>query len=40
MELGEQLMHASNENRANDIEYKLAKLTDRWQRLMDLMDAR
>ncbi|XP_063958479.1 nesprin-1-like [Lytechinus pictus] len=38
--VGAKLIPASNEARASDIEYKLAKLNDRWMRLMELVDAR
>ncbi|XP_030855588.1 nesprin-1 isoform X2 [Strongylocentrotus purpuratus] len=38
--VGARLIPASNEARASDIEYKLAKLNDRWMRLMELVEAR
>ncbi|XP_033126157.1 nesprin-1-like isoform X2 [Anneissia japonica] len=40
IDLGERLMKASNELKSNDIEYKLAKLNDRWHHLMELIIAR
>ncbi|XP_022095690.1 nesprin-1-like isoform X2 [Acanthaster planci] len=39
-ELGQRLITASNEARASDIEYKLAKLAERWNHLMELVGAR
>lgn len=39
-DLGERLVEASNKAKASDIEYKLAKLDDQWQQLLDLREAR
>ncbi|XP_023932384.1 nesprin-1-like [Lingula anatina] len=37
---GHRLIKSSSEVRANDIEYKISKLRDRWQRLQELVTAR
>uniref|UniRef100_A0A8C6V408 KASH domain-containing protein n=1 Tax=Naja naja TaxID=35670 RepID=A0A8C6V408_NAJNA len=39
-EMGERLAKASHESKAQDIEYKLGKVNDRWQHLLDLIAAR
>ncbi|XP_032194599.1 nesprin-1 isoform X17 [Mustela erminea] len=39
-QLGERLARASHESKASEIEYKLGKVNDRWQHLLDLMAAR
>ncbi|KAI8478923.1 hypothetical protein Bbelb_433440 [Branchiostoma belcheri] len=39
-DMGQQLLKAGNEARATEIEYKLAKMQDRWQHLTDLKCAR
>ncbi|KAI5181411.1 Galactose-3-O-Sulfotransferase 4, partial [Manis pentadactyla] len=36
----ERLARASHESKASEIEYKLGKINDRWQHLLDLMAAR
>ncbi|XP_016067047.1 PREDICTED: nesprin-1-like isoform X3 [Miniopterus natalensis] len=38
--MGERLARASHESKASEIEYKLGKVNDRWQHLLDLMAAR
>lgn len=38
--MGERLAKASHESKASDIEYKLGKINDRWQHLLDLIAAR
>ena len=37
---GRQLMAASSEVRGHDLEYKITKLNDKWQRLQDLAATR
>lgn len=37
---GQRLMAGSSEVRANDIEYKIKRLLDKWQRLEDMMATR
>ncbi|KAM6463512.1 nesprin-1-like isoform 1-T1 [Liasis olivaceus] len=39
-EMGERLAKASHESKALEIEYKLGKVNDRWQHLLDLIAAR
>ncbi|XP_030905633.2 nesprin-1 isoform X2 [Melopsittacus undulatus] len=39
-EMGERLAKASHESKASEIEYKLSKINDRWQHLLDLIAAR
>ncbi|XP_055981911.1 nesprin-1 isoform X7 [Sorex fumeus] len=39
-QMGERLAKASHESKASEIEYKLGKVNDRWQHLLDLMAAR
>ncbi|KAB0401732.1 hypothetical protein E2I00_018438 [Balaenoptera physalus] len=39
-QMGERLARASHESKASEIEYKLGKINDRWQHLLDLMAAR
>ncbi|NXT73431.1 SYNE1 protein, partial [Zapornia atra] len=39
-EMGERLAKASHESKASEIEYKLGKINDRWQHLLDLIAAR
>lgn len=39
-QMGERLARASHESKAAEIEYKLGKVNDRWQHLLDLMAAR
>ncbi|XP_049759928.1 nesprin-1 isoform X14 [Elephas maximus indicus] len=39
-QMGERLAKASNESKASEIEYKLGKVNDRWQHLLDLIAAR
>lgn len=39
-EMGERLAKASHESKAQEIEYKLGKVNDRWQHLLDLIAAR
>nr|KAF6462347.1 hypothetical protein HJG59_011373 [Molossus molossus] len=39
-QMGERLARASHESKASEIEYKLGKVNDRWQHLLDLMAAR
>lgn len=39
-QMGERLAQASHESKASEIEYKLGKINDRWQHLLDLMAAR
>lgn len=39
-EMGERLAKASHESKALEIEYKLGKVNDRWQHLLDLISAR
>lgn len=39
-EMGERLAKASHESKAVEIEYKLGKVNDRWQHLLDLIAAR
>ncbi|EPY80656.1 nesprin-1, partial [Camelus ferus] len=38
-QMGERLARASHESKASEIEYKLGKINDRWQHLLDLMAA-
>lgn len=38
--MGERLAKASHESKALEIEYKLGKVNDRWQHLLDLIAAR
>lgn len=38
--MGERLAKASHESKASEIEYKLGKINDRWQHLLDLIAAR
>nr|XP_023420318.1 nesprin-1 isoform X2 [Cavia porcellus] len=39
-QMGERLAKASHETKASEIEYKLGKVNDRWQHLLDLIAAR
>ncbi|KAM6126873.1 nesprin-1-like [Pterocles gutturalis] len=39
-QMGERLAKASHESKASEIEYKLGKINDRWQHLLDLIAAR
>jgi len=39
-QMGERLARASHESKASEIEYKLGKVNDRWQHLLDLTAAR
>ncbi|RXM34120.1 Nesprin-1 [Acipenser ruthenus] len=39
-QMGERLAMASHESKAAEIEYKLSKVNDRWQHLLDLIGAR
>ncbi|XP_038626046.1 nesprin-1 isoform X2 [Tachyglossus aculeatus] len=39
-QMGERLARASHESKASEIEYKLGKVNDRWQHLLDLIAAR
>lgn len=39
-QMGERLAKASHESKASEIQYKLSKVNDRWQHLLDLMAAR
>ncbi|XP_063773938.1 nesprin-1 isoform X14 [Pseudophryne corroboree] len=39
-QMGERLAKASHETKASEIEYKLSKVNDRWQHLLDLIGAR
>uniref|UniRef100_A0A8C8SFJ9 Spectrin repeat containing nuclear envelope protein 1 n=1 Tax=Pelusios castaneus TaxID=367368 RepID=A0A8C8SFJ9_9SAUR len=39
-QMGERLAKASHESKASEIEYKLGKVHDRWQHLLDLIAAR
>lgn len=39
-QLGERLARASHQSKANEIEQKLNKVSDRWQHLLDLIGAR
>ncbi|XP_027759675.1 nesprin-1 isoform X4 [Empidonax traillii] len=39
-QMGERLAKASQESKASEIEYKLGKINDRWQHLLDLIAAR
>ncbi|XP_021076993.1 nesprin-1 isoform X10 [Mus pahari] len=39
-EMGERLAKASHESKASEIQYKLSKVNDRWQHLLDLIAAR
>lgn len=39
-QMGERLARVSHESKASEIEYKLGKVNDRWQHLLDLMAAR
>ncbi|XP_076782867.1 nesprin-1 isoform X4 [Arvicanthis niloticus] len=39
-EMGERLTKASHESKASEIQYKLSKVNDRWQHLLDLIAAR
>ncbi|XP_044527655.1 nesprin-1 isoform X1 [Gracilinanus agilis] len=39
-QMGERLAKASHESKASEIEYKLGKVNDRWQHLLDLIAAR
>ncbi|XP_009867463.1 PREDICTED: nesprin-1, partial [Apaloderma vittatum] len=39
-QMGERLAKASHESKASEIEYKLGKISDRWQHLLDLIAAR
>ncbi|XP_060687754.1 nesprin-1-like isoform X2 [Hemiscyllium ocellatum] len=39
-QMGQRLIRASHENKASEIEYKLGKVDDRWQHLLDLIGAR
>lgn len=39
-QMGERLSKASHETKALEIEYKLGKVNDRWQHLLDLIAAR
>jgi hypothetical protein len=39
-EMGERLAKASHESKASEIQYKLSRVKDRWQHLLDLMAAR
>ncbi|KAG8444139.1 hypothetical protein GDO86_009355 [Hymenochirus boettgeri] len=38
--MGERLVRASHESKASEIDYKLSKVNDRWQHLLDLIEAR
>ncbi|XP_041950505.1 nesprin-1 [Alosa sapidissima] len=40
LQMGERLARSSHEGKANDIHYKLSKVNERWQHLLDLMAAR
>ncbi|XP_028808915.1 nesprin-1 isoform X8 [Denticeps clupeoides] len=39
-QMGERLARASHESKASDIQYKLGKVSERWQHLLDLIAAR
>ncbi|XP_069788417.1 nesprin-1 isoform X16 [Narcine bancroftii] len=39
-QMGQRLVRASHESKASEIEYKLGKIDDRWQHLLDLIGAR
>lgn len=39
-QMGERLAKASHESKAAEIQYKLGKVNDRWQHLLDLIAAR
>lgn len=39
-QMGERLAKSSHESKASEIEYKLGKINDRWQHLLDLIAAR
>uniref|UniRef100_A0A4W3HCF8 Nesprin-1 n=1 Tax=Callorhinchus milii TaxID=7868 RepID=A0A4W3HCF8_CALMI len=39
-QMGQRLVRASHESKASEIEYKLGKVSDRWQHLLDLIGAR
>ena len=39
-EMGERLAKASHESKASEIQYKLSRVKDRWQHLLDLIAAR
>ncbi|XP_042563286.1 nesprin-1-like [Clupea harengus] len=39
-QMGERLARASHEGKAADIAYKLTKVNERWQHLLDLIGAR
>lgn len=39
-QMGERLAQASHENKAAEIQYKLSKVNERWQHLLDLIEAR
>ncbi|XP_048456777.1 nesprin-1-like isoform X2 [Rhincodon typus] len=39
-QMGQRLIRASHESKASEIEYKLGKVDDRWQHLLDLIGAR
>ncbi|NXF38127.1 SYNE1 protein, partial [Nyctibius bracteatus] len=39
-QMGERLAKASHDSKASEIEYKLGKINDRWQHLLDLIAAR
>ncbi|XP_026643173.1 nesprin-1 isoform X3 [Microtus ochrogaster] len=39
-QMGERLAKASHESKASEIQYKLSKVNDRWQHLLDLIAAR
>ncbi|GAA6096069.1 nesprin-1 isoform X1, partial [Tachysurus ichikawai] len=38
--MGERLAHSSHESKAAEIQYKLSKVNERWQHLLDLIAAR
>lgn len=39
-QMGERLAQASHESKAAEIQYKLSKVNERWQHLLDLIAAR
>ncbi len=39
-QMGERLAQASHESKAAEIQYKLSKVNERWQHLLDLIEAR
>ncbi len=39
-QMGERLAQASHESKAAEIQYKLGKVNERWQHLLDLIEAR